>query len=209
MDLCRQSRRSLNEHYLEQCSVRLHLAHSDRLSPADLLHGGMLQYSTKSLFLYNRGTTAKKDQVVFCCTCSGRWELCVYTPCAVSSAGVRFWPLFLVHGWVQRSQICRWVISAVKLILYSSLKNSNHVPYKDLLSSVQQSCRGTPYLMENCFCIIQSKAWFVSLVICITSESSLYIVLKQYNYYGVLCRTATNSILEFQVNHFILGLLLE
>lgn len=66
MDLCRQSWRGFNEHYLEQYSFRLHLTHSDKLGPADLLQGGMLQYGTISLFLYHRRskTPTKKNRVV-------------------------------------------------------------------------------------------------------------------------------------------------
>lgn len=65
-------------------------------------------------------------------------QVCVYTPCAVASAGVRIWPLFLVHGWVQRSQICWWVTNVKarkKKQSFTQPESSNYVPCKDLLQS--------------------------------------------------------------------------
>lgn len=73
-DLCRQSRRGLNEHYIEQYSVRLHLPRSDKLSPADLLHG------TISLFCAS-GEEARPlvSRIMLCCIIHAR--TCVESVC--------------------------------------------------------------------------------------------------------------------------------
>lgn len=210
MDLCRQSRRGLNEHYLEQCSVRLHLAHSDRLSPADLLQGGMLQYSTISLFLYYRGTMAKKDQVVFCRTCSDRCENSVFMLSVLSYLQVFafdhcFWSMdesnvpkyagessvlwnwSFTHRW--RSQI----MSSVKTRWSLCSRSAGELP--TWWKTVFASCKAKHGL---CLWLFASRV----------NPSSLYIVSKQYNNYMVLCRTAAIGTLDFQVHNFILGLLL-
>lgn len=48
----------------------------------------------------------KKAQVTGTDKCE---DACSHTLCCLI-AGVCFWSLLLVHGWIQHSQICRWVV---------------------------------------------------------------------------------------------------
>lgn len=94
VDLWRRSRHNLNDHYLQQCPVRLRLTHTGKLSPADLLQGGVIRQH-KPLFVHLPTEVLRSlvSWLKFGCVVHARAgveSVCLHPlcACAVCSAGV-------------------------------------------------------------------------------------------------------------------------